>query len=86
MRHRGRSNNGRRPYGSLVVETNISYHNQNPDAGLVVRQKIKLRGGKYLDKSKYFSEYRYGSLSTAEWHARRWKNANLLDLSNRNRR
>jgi hypothetical protein len=80
VRH-SRSSNGRRPYGSLVVETNISYHNQNPDAGLVVRQRIKLRGGAVLDKSKYFSEFRYGSLSTAEWHARRWKNANLLTIT-----
>lgn len=63
-----------------MIETNISFHNQNPDAGIVVRQRIKVRGGDVLDRSKYFSEYRYGSLSTAEWHARRWKNANLLTI------
>jgi hypothetical protein len=33
--------------------------------------------GQVIDKSKYFSEYRYGSLSTAIWHAIRWKNIAL---------
>ena len=80
MRHRS---NGRREYGALVIETNISYHNQCPDTAIVVRQRIKLHNGDILDKSKYFSEYRYGSLSTAEWHARRWKNAHLRTHRNR---
>lgn len=66
----------RRPYGSLVVETYISYHNQRPDAGVVVRQRYKSRG-RMIDKSKYFTVYRYGSMSKAIWHAVRWKNAEL---------
>lgn len=74
----------RRPYGSLVVETYISYHNQNPDAGVVVRMKYRHRG-QVIDKSKYFSEYRYGSLSTAIWHAIRWKNIALPVRSIRRR-
>ena len=63
----------RRPYGSLVVETYISYHNQHPDRGVVVRAKYRHRG-KVIDRSKYFTVYRYGSLPTAIWHAIRWKN------------
>lgn len=59
----------RRPYGSLVVETYISYHNQHPERGVVVRCKTKRS-----DRSRYFSVHRYGSLSTAIWHAVRWKN------------
>jgi hypothetical protein len=66
----------RRPYGSLVVETYISYHNQRPDAGVVVRQRYTSRG-RMIDRSKYFTVYRYGSMSKAIWHAVRWKNAEL---------
>jgi hypothetical protein len=63
----------RRPYGSLVLETYIYYHNQNPDAGLVVRKRTR-----HSDVSRYFSAWRYGSLSKAEWHARRWKNQTII--------
>lgn len=68
----------RRPYGSLAVETYIYRHNQTPDAGLIVRRFI-YRGGRIVGSvSRYFSVYRYGSLSTAHWHARRWKSRHLL--------
>lgn len=74
----------RRPYGSLVVETNISYHNQRPDAGVIVRQRyLDRRSGKVIDKSKYFTVYRHGSMSTAIWHAIRWKNAELRTIIKR---
>lgn len=65
----------RRPYGSLVIETYIYFHNQQ--SGIVVRRKYFLKNGTIIDRSKYFSEWRYGSLSAAEWHARRWKNQHL---------
>lgn len=66
----------RRPYGSLVIDTYIYFHNQNPDRGVVVRMQYRHRGRR-VDRSKYFSEYRYGSLSTAIWHAVRWRKAVL---------
>jgi hypothetical protein len=75
----------RRRYGELVIDTYIYYHNQNPDAGVVVRMKYR-HGHRMIDRSKYFSEYRYGSLSTAIWHAIRWRKIALPAGTIRRRR
>jgi hypothetical protein len=65
------------------IETYVYHHNQ---AEGIVARRVWVRDGTVVeDRSKYFSESKFGSLSTAEWHARRWKNANLLGPSNRNR-
>lgn len=61
------------------VDTWVWQHNQQ--AGYVVRRVFTRNGVKVMDHSKYFSESRYGSMSTACWHAMRYKNAVTAHLA-----
>lgn len=61
------------------VDTWVSQHNQQP--GYVVRRVFTHNGEKIMDHSKYFSESRYGSMSTACWHALRYKNSVVAHLA-----
>ena len=76
----------RRPYGSFVVDTYVYLNYQNPDRSVTVRKQFDQCTPHRVSVSKSFSVRQYGSLSTAIWHAIRWRNLRFSTSSRRHRR